>query len=81
MGSSISMPVMKHKGGIVLICGWLIEKVLEDMLFIDGTVNASLYTPKTKWKKKNPSLKKLGLRGILQYDNNPKHTATITNIF
>uniref|UniRef100_A0A4W6DJN3 Tc1-like transposase DDE domain-containing protein n=1 Tax=Lates calcarifer TaxID=8187 RepID=A0A4W6DJN3_LATCA len=39
-----------------------------------GTVNASLCTQILN-EKRTSCLKKLGLRGIFQQDNNPKHTA------
>ena len=54
-------------------------KGVGDMTFIDGAMNACGCTKVLA--DKMTSLQKLGIRGIFQHDNDPKHTAKITQEF
>ena len=60
-----------------MIWGCMSAKGVGEMTFIDGTMNASLYTQILN-EKMTSSLKKVGRKGIFQHDNDPKHTAKIT---
>ena len=63
-----------------MIWVYMRAKGVGEMTSIDGTMNACGYT-KILADKMTPNLQKLGRRGIFQHDNDPKHTAKITQQF
>lgn len=78
--SECIVPTVKHRGGSEIIWGFMSAKGFQEITFIDGTMNSCGYT-KIMSDKLNPSLQNLGRRGIFQHNNDPKHTAKITQEF
>ena len=62
----------------VYLCGC--ANGVAEMTFIDDTMNICRYT-KILADKMTPSLQKFGRRGVFQHNNDPKHTAKITQEF
>lgn len=74
------VPTVKHGGGSVLVWGCMSASGVGELPFIDGTMNAQMYTGILE-KYMLPSLKKLGRGAKFMQDNDPKHSARLTKEF
>ncbi len=71
------LPTVKHGGGSVMVWGCMSVAGTGELQFIEGTMNANMYCDILK-QSMIPSLRRLGLRAVLQHDNDPKHTSKTT---
>ncbi len=62
--------LVKHGGGSVMVWGCMSDAGTGELHFIEGPMNANMYCDILK--------QRLGLRAVLQHDNDPKHTSKKT---
>ncbi len=62
------LPTIKHGGGSVMVWGCMSAAGTEKLLFIEGTINANMYSDILKHSM-IPSLQRLGRRAVFQHDN------------
>ena len=71
------MPTAKHGGGNVMVWGCMSAAGVEELHFIEGSMNSNMYCEILQ-QSMIPSLQKLGRRAVFQHDNGPKHTSKTT---
>ena len=74
------MPTVKHGGGSVMVWGSMSAQGIGDLHFIDGIMNAEMYSTIVQ-EKMLPSLRRLGRGAMFQHDNDLKHTVKVTGRF
>ncbi|GFW75516.1 transposable element Tcb2 transposase [Trichonephila clavipes] len=74
------LPTLKHGGGNVMVCGCVAHNGASNLAFIDNKMNALAYIDVLRHNLLY-SAKKLSMENtfIFQQDNDPKHTAIVTN--